>query len=697
MSVTEKILVEKNRPWVLLVNPSLGIKEFSREDLLRSYLSLGTLASALGDESFLREFALRSGRIEILFPEKAGYPRFEIRVANLSCRPRGQSAGEFLGALIEDKGVRPALMGATATSGQLDEAREIAEAVKQIAPQALRIIGGPHVSIVPEAFLRNSEYQAACMGEGVETMAELVLRLPAEGAEALREISGMAFKDGGGTVQVTPPRKLLFTLDEYPFPSRSLKLFVKDLRDREKNEQDLVYLLAGSGCPYRCAFCAQQAIHRGSVRNRSADTIFAEMKELHGLGFRKFALVQETFLTDEARVHRFCDLIENSSLPLEWTVEARADQVSFELLKRMRSAGLRFIQMGVESGDQALLNSLSKGISLEKVASVRDWCEALKIDTAFYLLVGLPGQGWQSIFRSALFLKDHLPYNRITKHISVAVAIPYPGTRIAMERTVRFVSREEDSLNWPDRNCEVRFDQEGQFGGTSFTETDAMTSAEILEAYIYLDDLGDFLLHAKYDPAFTPEERLKARDFAGRIFQMIQRKTMGDLIARAQEELSPEKYRRARLEIFERDGGREPSMRDVNVPGEFDSSTFTLFLARVKFQNGFEILKCLPLSARIKFMKICAVIWRWCGSTRDRFRFCATGESLGEEYGKLVECVPGHKVDRILKKFDPEMGAEPASQDVVSKGRIIRAFGFEFLLEPEGVIRIQRAVRIDYN
>lgn len=47
MSVTEKILAEKNRPWVLLVNPSLGIKEFSREDLLRSYLSLGTLASGV--------------------------------------------------------------------------------------------------------------------------------------------------------------------------------------------------------------------------------------------------------------------------------------------------------------------------------------------------------------------------------------------------------------------------------------------------------------------------------------------------------------------------------------------------------------------------------------------------------------------------------------------------------------------------
>jgi len=72
-------------------------------------------------------------------------------------------------------------------------------------------------------------------------------------------------------------------------------------------------------------------------------------------------------------------------------------------LVRMKRAGLRFVQLGVESGDQKLLDTLGKNIRLPQVIAVRDWCEELRIDTAFYLLVGLPGQGWQSILRSAIF------------------------------------------------------------------------------------------------------------------------------------------------------------------------------------------------------------------------------------------------------------------------------------------------------
>jgi hypothetical protein len=63
---------------------------------------------------------------------------------------------------------------------------------------------------------------------------------------------------------------------------------------------------------------------------------------------------------------------------------------------------------------------------------------------------------------------------------------------------------------------------------------------------------------------------------------------------------------------------------------------------------------------------------------------------VGEEYGKLLERVPGHTVGRILEKFDGERGAEPASPGMASRGRIVRAFGFEFLLESEDGIRVQR-------
>ena len=108
----------------------------------------------------------------------------------------------------------------------------------------------------------------------------------------------------------TLPRRFLLDLDDYPFPSDSLDLFLDDIHDRDKNSRDLVYILAGAGCPHRCVFCAQHAIHRGRIRERSAENIFAEMKKLSEKGFRKFAIVQETFLRDPERVDRFCSLIE---------------------------------------------------------------------------------------------------------------------------------------------------------------------------------------------------------------------------------------------------------------------------------------------------------------------------------------------------------------------------------------------------
>jgi radical SAM superfamily enzyme YgiQ (UPF0313 family) len=303
-------------------------------------------------------------------------------------------------------------------------------------------------------------------------------------------VAGIAYKEDSGRIHVTRARKFLCALDDYPFPSASLGLFADDLDDSARNAGDLVYILGGSGCPHHCIFCAQQAIHRGLVRERSAENIFAEMQNLSRKGFRKFAIVQETFFTDPERVEQFCSLIEDSHLSLEWTAEARADQLTFPQLERSKKAGLRFIQIGVETGDPILLASLGKKINLQHVKELRSWCETLQIDTVFYILVGLPGQDWQSILRSAIFLRDQLPYNRVTMHVSVAVAIPYPGTRIFEEGSVRLVNWDPKSLNWPGRNVKVITSEEGEFLGKNCTATDVMTSEEIGEAYSYLDDFG---------------------------------------------------------------------------------------------------------------------------------------------------------------------------------------------------------------
>ncbi len=671
---------------VLLINPSSGVRNVSREDRLRTYLSLGTLASALQDRAFVQRWASLSGRFPSLgFPDSQNSP-FQVQVLSLDLKPPRQTIVDYLRSFLGGKGSRPRLVGMTATSAHLDEAAEIAAAVKVLVPQALRVIGGPHVSVVPSSFLAQTEYQVACIGEGVETFTDLVLTIMIHGSNALSRVGGIAYKDGSGAIQITPPRDFLCNLDDHPFPSESLCLFVDDLEDFARNARDLVYVFSGSGCPYRCIFCGQGAIHRGLVRQRSAENIFSEIERLHARGFRKFALVQETFFFNPGRIDRFCSLIESSLISFEWTAEARADQLTFPLLERLKKAGLRFLQIGVETGDQALLDSLGKGIDLQRVKELRTWCETLQIDTAYYMLVGLPGQDWQSILRSALFLQDHLPYNRITRHVSVAVAVPYPGTQIHEKGTVRIIDRDPGTLNWPDRNIEILAGEEGEFGGRNFTKTDAMSSEEIMEAYTCLDDFGHFLLHARYDPTATEEQRLRSLDFAQRLFYMVERRTIRDLILRAQEELTPEKYQDARKEILHQDGGREAHFKDITPQTERQARPFTDFLAGMKFRNGFQIMKRFTIPNRVRWLKICSLLWEAGNRSFSALRFEQDLEAIGDEFNRRLERISSAELTRLLEAAERGIPLEEISLEFQARRREFRFYGFRFELNEDNSI-----------
>lgn len=158
-------------------NGRMGTKGYEREDRLRSYLTLGTMASALRDKSFLQRFAVRSGRKEFVLESPAIYPSFDVKVINLSLRPKRLSIEAYLDQFIRENRIDPVMICATATSAQLDEARKVAGAARVISSDALRVIGGPHVSVLPAEYLKDSEYQVACIGEGVETLTEIALRL----------------------------------------------------------------------------------------------------------------------------------------------------------------------------------------------------------------------------------------------------------------------------------------------------------------------------------------------------------------------------------------------------------------------------------------------------------------------------------------------------------------------------------------
>ena len=644
---------------------------------MRSYLSLGTLASALRNRFFLKRFSERLGRKEIIFSSERDYPVFDIFVLNLSLKPVGRSIPQYFADCIKQFRQIPLMVCMTATSAQLDEAGEIARAAKLCVPAAIRIIGGPHVSVVPTDCLNGSDFQLACIGEGVETLSEIALLLGRNSNPDYRTIAGTAFKDRNDQVYLNDLRTPILDLDEYPFPSDSLDLFWEHVETPAKNRNHLIYILSGYGCPHDCIFCAQRSIHGKSIRERSADNIFEEIRQLTARGFSKFAFVQETFLNRKKRINAFCRLIEESGMQIEWTAEARADQLDFEQLKSMQAAGLHFIQIGVESGDPAILKKIGKGIDPGQIIQLRNWCSQLKIHTAFYLLVGLPGQDWQSVLRSAIFIMDHPPYNRITRHASVSIAIPYPGTKMWQEQSVRLVDIEDAQRSWPQRNPDVIANDAGEFVGKNFTETDDLASEEILEAWMYLDDFCHFLLHSLDEGHGDSTDRDRSTEYAGRLLYMIQRRTIRDLIIRAQPDLTADMRKTAYYELINYDGDRERHFKDITATTESTHDVFMRFLADAKFINGFESMRRLSIANRIKWMKICAMVWHLKGRAINALRFDSDGRKTGLELDRRLRTLDELKLNRYLARIDAGASLDSLPHFSISSQNI-SAFGFTF-------------------
>ncbi len=672
-------LLSSETPAILFVNPSLGTPAYRNEDRLRSYLTLGTLASALRNRSFLKRFALELDRHGSVFNCVTSFPQFDVRILNLSEKPDRQSLFDCFADFAAGFGETPLMVGMTATSAQLDEAAEIAWASSEVIPASIRVIGGAHVSVAAADFLNQSLFQVACVGEGVETLTEIALRLANSREVDFGSVAGIVFKDACGHIHKNPLREPLLHLDDYPFPTDSLDLFGDLTADYGNNRHHIVYILSGYGCPHDCIFCAQRAIHGKKIRERSAGNIFEEIGGLVNRGFHKFAFVQETFLNRDRRVAEFCRLITAAGLEVEWTAEARADQLSREQLEYMQSAGLRFIQIGVESGDPALLKQLGKRIDLGRVVRLLDWCRELEINTAVYLLVGLPGQGWQSILQSALFIKDHPPYNRITRHASVAIAIPYPGTNMALTQSVRLSGDRGNQLSWPNRNPNIHVNDAGEFLGENFTETNDMTSHEILEAWLYLDDFCHFLLHALY-----PEKKerqtyqlAKSMEYADRLLYMIQRRTIRDLIVRARPDQTPAKRRKAHREILFLDKEVETHFKDVTRSTEPVNDIFVRFLSTIEFKNGFDAMKILSIGNRLKWMKLCALVWHLAGRNFNTFEFSQDKEETGVSIDGLLQDLADSRLRECLEQI-VNRNAMQLIPEIAVSGRTIEAFGFAF-------------------
>ena len=258
------------------------------------------------------------------------------------------------------------LVGITSTTMSVANAAHVAGLCKQEGMTTL--LGGPHLTAVPEeTFRRHPEFDIGVLGEGENTLSEVIDRWKREGD--LAEVKGLLLRSNGDLI-TTPPRPFIEKLDDLPLPAWDL---LPDLATYYQPAVDSLYrfpassLVTSRGCPAKCVFCDRSVFGR-RPRGFSADYMIRMVKTLRNqFGIRDLFIHDDNFLVFFRRTREFCERIISEKIDITWSCLGRTDQVDWSVLPMLKKAGCWQINYGIESGSQEILDLIGKGTTLEEI------------------------------------------------------------------------------------------------------------------------------------------------------------------------------------------------------------------------------------------------------------------------------------------------------------------------------------------
>jgi len=263
---------------------------------------------------------------------------------------------------------------------------------------------GSHITFEPQKAL-----QFGGIDFGVMREAEYIIRDFANSMGAgknYEKINGLCYLKNNKLI-VNPQYPFIKNLDDLPFPDRT---YIKDFMYFSPLVLKLPWTtaLTSRGCPGRCTFCTSPTYYGNVLRFRSAKNIVDEIQYLLDLGYKEIFYRDETFTAHNPRLIEICNEIISRNINISWICNARIP-LDRETLTLMKKAGCHYIKIGVESGVQAILDNVKKGIKIEDTIKTFDLMNELGISSHAHMILGCPGETKETIKQTMQFLKRIKP------------------------------------------------------------------------------------------------------------------------------------------------------------------------------------------------------------------------------------------------------------------------------------------------
>ena len=316
----------------------------------------------------------------------------------------------------------PDLLGLYTMSYNYPVIETLSHAIRETNPTLKIVAGGPHVTFMPEQTLKETPIDFCVMGEGEETLHELVQHLE-DGSNDFSDIGGLVYRTLEGEIKKNGERARVKELDELPYPAIHLLPPLSKYKLYLLHHKRTPYFSVASsrGCPYKCVFCETPSgkLVRAHSAEYTADYLqYLEKK----YGVKEIHFVDDTFTLNEKRVFKLTELMQQKNIDLTWYGTAHANVKNMDIFKAMKAAGCWIVAVGIESGNQKVIDMLDKGTTKERMKATCDGVLAAGLKLKTFFVLGNPGDTPETIEETITFaksLKGHFPV--------FSLMTPYPG------------------------------------------------------------------------------------------------------------------------------------------------------------------------------------------------------------------------------------------------------------------------------
>ncbi len=311
---------------------------------------------------------------------------------------------------------QPEVIGISSVTQDYSNAIKFTYKIKERGIKGIIILGGIHISNLPESF--NSIFDIGVVGEGEETIKELLEFIFQYGLDKskLKEIKGLVFYDQSGNLVLTQRRELIKDLDKLPFPYR-----------KEVGKKTFIHMLTSRGCPFKCVYCSSTSFWGKQIRFFSPAYVVEEMLDLilnHKV--KHISIWDDLFTVNIKRLSEIVALINSKKKyfkNITFGVTTRGNVVDEDICKFMKEMNVTRVALGIESGSDRMLKKLNRGMTVEQVRKSIELLQKYNFNVHGGFIIGSPDETIEDLKATYEFM--------ISSKLDsggAGLAVPYPNT-----------------------------------------------------------------------------------------------------------------------------------------------------------------------------------------------------------------------------------------------------------------------------